>query len=193
MGPLVAERRLHAMDTFVSDAIAKGAKIQTGGQRNGNKGYFYEPTVMTDVPLDAKIMNEEPFGPLAPISPFKDFDDVMKEANRLPWGLAAYAYTKIDQDRGGDRCRLRERHGVDQPPRPRPAGSAVRRREGLRATARKAASRRSRPTSTPSSSASWACDGRRSRLSSESRSVAAARDGLIARRAINPPWPRTPL
>ena len=94
MGPLVAERRLHAMDSFVSDAIAKGAKIETGGQRKGNKGYFYEPTVMTNVPLDAKIMNDEPFGPLAPITSFKDFDGVMKEANRLPWGLAAYAYTK---------------------------------------------------------------------------------------------------
>jgi succinate-semialdehyde dehydrogenase / glutarate-semialdehyde dehydrogenase len=94
MGPLVAERRLHAMDTFVSDAISKGATIKTGGQRKGNKGYFYEPTVMTDVPLSAKIMNEEPFGPLAPITPFKDFDGVMKEANRLDWGLAAYAYTK---------------------------------------------------------------------------------------------------
>ena len=94
MGPLVAERRLHAMDSFVSDAIAKGAKIETGGQRKGNKGYFYEPTVMTDVPLDAKIMNDEPFGPLAPISSFKDFDGVVKEANRLDWGLAAYAYTK---------------------------------------------------------------------------------------------------
>ena len=94
MGPLVAERRLHAMDTFVTDAIAKGAKVETGGQRKGNKGYFYEPTVLTNVPLDAKIMNDEPFGPLAPISSFKDFDGVMKEANRLPWGLAAYAYTK---------------------------------------------------------------------------------------------------
>jgi succinate-semialdehyde dehydrogenase/glutarate-semialdehyde dehydrogenase len=93
MGPLVAERRLHAIDGFVSDAIGKGAKVQTGGQRKGNKGYFYEPTVLTDVPLDARIMNEEPFGPLAPISSFKDFDGVMKEANRLPWGLAAYAYT----------------------------------------------------------------------------------------------------
>src|SRR5258708_15506749 len=89
MGPLVAERRLHAMDAFVSDAIAKGAKIKTGGQRKGNKGYFYEPTVMTDVPLNAKIMHEEPFGPLAPISPFKDFDGVVTEANRIRWGLAA--------------------------------------------------------------------------------------------------------
>jgi len=94
MGPLVAERRLHAMDTFMNDALAKGAKVETGGKRLGNKGYFYEPTVLTNVPLDAKIMNDEPFGPLAPISTFKDFDGVMKEANRLPWGLAAYAYTK---------------------------------------------------------------------------------------------------
>jgi succinate-semialdehyde dehydrogenase/glutarate-semialdehyde dehydrogenase len=94
MGPLVAERRLHAMDTFMNDALAKGAKVETGGKRLGNKGYFYEPTVLTNVPLDAKIMNDEPFGPLAPISSFKDFDGVMKEANRLPWGLAAYAYTR---------------------------------------------------------------------------------------------------
>ena len=94
MGPLVAERRLHAMDTFMNDAISKGAKVQTGGKRLGNKGYFYEPTVLTNVSPDSKIMNEEPFGPLAPITPFKDFDGVMKEANRLAWGLAAYAYTK---------------------------------------------------------------------------------------------------
>ena len=94
MGPLVAERRLHAMDTFMNDALSKGAKVQTGGKRMGNKGYFYEPTVLTNVSPDSKIMNEEPFGPLAPIIPFKDFDGVMKEANRLAWGLAAYAYTK---------------------------------------------------------------------------------------------------
>ncbi|HYX03827.1 MAG TPA: aldehyde dehydrogenase family protein, partial [Reyranella sp.] len=72
----------------------KGAKIEAGGSRIGNKRYFFEPTVLTDVPREAKIMNEEPFGPLAPISPFKDFDGVVKEANRLAWGLAAYAYTK---------------------------------------------------------------------------------------------------
>ncbi len=113
---------------------------------------------LTDVPLNAKIMNDEPFGPLAPISPFKDFDGVMKEANRLPWGLAAYAYTTNTQDRGQGRRCLRERHGVDQPPWPRAAGSAVRRHEGSRATAPRAASRRSRPTSTRSSSASSACN-----------------------------------
>ena len=94
MGPLANDRRLQAMDAFVSDAVAKGAKVRTGGKRQGNKGYFYEPTVLTDVPVTARIMNEEPFGPLAPIAPFKDFDSVVAEANRLPWGLAAYAYTK---------------------------------------------------------------------------------------------------
>ena len=94
MGPLANARRVEAMERFVSDAVAKGAKIQTGGKRIGNKGFFFEPTVLTDVSMDAKIMNEEPFGPLAPIASFKEFDAVVEEANRLPYGLAAYAYTR---------------------------------------------------------------------------------------------------
>ena len=94
MGPLANARRVDAMEGFVADAVAKGAKVQTGGNRIGNKGFFFEPTVMTDVPLDARIMNEEPFGPLAPIVPFSSFDGVFEEANRLPYGLAAYAYTR---------------------------------------------------------------------------------------------------
>jgi succinate-semialdehyde dehydrogenase/glutarate-semialdehyde dehydrogenase len=94
MGPLANARRVEAMERFVSDAVAKGAKVQTGGKRIGNKGFFFEPTVLTDVPMDAKIMNEEPFGPLAPIASFKEFDAVVEEANRLPYGLAAYAYTR---------------------------------------------------------------------------------------------------
>ena len=93
MGPLTHDRRLEAIEGFVTDAVGKGAKVRTGGHRKGNKGYFFEPTVMTDVPLDARIMNEEPFGPLAPIAPFQDFDTVVEEANRLSYGLAAYAYT----------------------------------------------------------------------------------------------------
>lgn len=94
MGPLAHARRVEAMEAFVADAVGKGAKIETGGKRIGNKGFFFEPTVMTEVPLDARIMNEEPFGPLAPIAPFREFDAVVAEANRLPYGLAAYAYTK---------------------------------------------------------------------------------------------------
>src|SRR5215813_2639941 len=94
MGPLANARRIEAMERFITDAKQKGAKVETGGSRIGNKGYFFEPTVLTDVPQDAKIMNEEPFGPVAPIAPFKDFESVVSEANRLPYGLAAYAYTR---------------------------------------------------------------------------------------------------
>ncbi len=131
MGPLANARRIEAMERFVADAVAKGAKLQTGGKRIGNKGFFFEPTVLTEVPLDARIMNEEPFGPMAPISPFKDFDDAMAEANRLPYGLAAYAYTRSAKTARGARQRDRERHGVDQPPRPGAARGAVRRRQGF--------------------------------------------------------------
>jgi succinate-semialdehyde dehydrogenase/glutarate-semialdehyde dehydrogenase len=94
MGPLCHARRIDAMEGFMTDAIKSGAKVQTGGKRIANKGYFFEPTVLTDVPLSARIQNEEPFGPIAVISPFKDFDGAIQEANRLEYGLAAYAYTR---------------------------------------------------------------------------------------------------
>jgi succinate-semialdehyde dehydrogenase/glutarate-semialdehyde dehydrogenase len=94
MGPLANARRIEAMEAFVADAVAKGAKVETGGKRIGNKGFFFEPTVLTEVPKDARLMNEEPFGPIAPITPFKDYESVVAEANRLPYGLAAYAYTR---------------------------------------------------------------------------------------------------
>jgi succinate-semialdehyde dehydrogenase/glutarate-semialdehyde dehydrogenase len=94
MGPLANTRRIAAMESFIGDAQQKGAKIQTGGNRIGNKGNFFEPTVMTDVPMDARVMHEEPFGPLAIISRFSGFDDVVTEANRLPYGLASYAFTR---------------------------------------------------------------------------------------------------
>ena len=93
MGPLAHDRRLTAIEGFVADAVEKGAKVLTGGKRKGNKGYFFEPTVMTDVSKDSRIMNEEPFGPLAPINSFSSIDEVVEEANRLNYGLAAYAYT----------------------------------------------------------------------------------------------------
>jgi len=93
MGPLAHDRRLTAIEDFVSDAVQKGAKIRTGGKRKGNKGYFFEPTVMTGVSQDSRIMNEEPFGPLAPINSFSSIEEVIGEANRLNYGLAAYAYT----------------------------------------------------------------------------------------------------
>lgn len=93
MGPLANPRRLDAMESFVNDAKARGGKIATGGNRVGNQGFFFEPTVITDIPDDSKIMTEEPFGPLAPIVPFKTFDEVIERANSLPFGLASYAFT----------------------------------------------------------------------------------------------------
>jgi succinate-semialdehyde dehydrogenase/glutarate-semialdehyde dehydrogenase len=94
MGPMANERRISAMEAFIGDAVQKGASLKTGGHRIGNKGNYFEPTVLTDVPMNSRIMNEEPFGPVAVIAPFKSFDDVVEEANRLPYGLAAYAYTR---------------------------------------------------------------------------------------------------
>src|SRR5580765_6577448 len=93
MGPLANARRLDAMESFVADAKQRGGKVQAGGSRRGNQGYFYEPTVITDVPDDSKIMTQEPFGPLAPIVTFKTFDEVVQRANSLEFGLAAYAFT----------------------------------------------------------------------------------------------------
>ncbi len=94
MGPMANPRRIAAMEMFIGDATQHGGKVHTGGHRIGNKGNFFEPTVITDVPKDARVMNEEPFGPLAIISPFGSFDEVVTEANRLPYGLASYAYTR---------------------------------------------------------------------------------------------------
>ncbi len=87
-------RRIAAMEAFISDARQHGATVHTGGNRIGNKGNFFEPTVMIDVPKHAHVMNDEPFGPLAVISPFSAFEDAVTEANRLPYGLASYAYTR---------------------------------------------------------------------------------------------------
>jgi len=94
MGPLMHARRVEAMEGFVADAQKAGANLRTGGKRIGNQGYFFEPTVFTEVPLDARVMNEEPFGPIASIVPFKEDEEAFEEANRLPYGLAAYAYTR---------------------------------------------------------------------------------------------------
>lgn len=94
MGPLANPRRITAMETLIHDAQEKGAKVATGGKRIGNQGNFFEPTVLTDLPEDARIMNEEPFGPVALMLRFKDTDEVLERANKLPFGLASYAFTK---------------------------------------------------------------------------------------------------
>ena len=94
MGPLAHDRRVPWIEGLVADARQRGAEVRTGGERIGNKGYFYQPTVLTGVGKDARMMNEEPFGPIAMIAPFRDMEEVVEEANRLPYGLAAYAFTR---------------------------------------------------------------------------------------------------
>ena len=93
MGPLANDRRPPAIEKLVNDATAKGARLLTGGER-GEGGNFYLPTVLSDVPFSADIMEDEPFGPVALIRPFKTFDEAIEQANRLPFGLAAYAFTE---------------------------------------------------------------------------------------------------
>jgi succinate-semialdehyde dehydrogenase/glutarate-semialdehyde dehydrogenase len=94
MGPLANPRRITALESIVQDAREKGGKVETGGKRIGNEGNFFEPTVLTDVPETARIMREEPFGPVAVMLRFKDADEVLARANSLPFGLASYAFTK---------------------------------------------------------------------------------------------------
>lgn len=97
MGPLANDRRVFATESLVADAVQKGGCLKTGGRRIGNKGYFYEPTVLTNVPTDARVMNEEPFGPIAIITSFRAIDELVAEANRLPYGLASYAFTQSNK------------------------------------------------------------------------------------------------
>jgi succinate-semialdehyde dehydrogenase/glutarate-semialdehyde dehydrogenase len=93
MGPMVSHRRLAAVSKLIDDAVSHGAKVAAGGQQIDGPGFFYQPTVLTDVPPDAAILSEEPFGPVAPIAAFDDLDEALATANSLPFGLAAYAYT----------------------------------------------------------------------------------------------------
>ena len=100
LGPLANPRRVETMERLIGDAVQRGAKLRLGGSRIGNKGNFFQPTVLSDVPTDAAIMNEEPFGPVAIINAFDTFDDAIAEANRLPFGLAAYAFTGSSRTAG---------------------------------------------------------------------------------------------
>ena len=93
MGPLLADRRLEVMDGFVQDAISSGGKLVAGGSRVQSPGNFFEPTLIQHVPDNAKIMNDEPFGPIVPTTSFASIDEVINRANSLPFGLAAYAFT----------------------------------------------------------------------------------------------------
>jgi succinate-semialdehyde dehydrogenase/glutarate-semialdehyde dehydrogenase len=94
MGPLANPRRVTAMKEFTEDAVKHGATVASGGERIGSEGNFWQPTILTDVPLEAKVFNDEPFGPMAAIRSFNTLDEAITESNRLPYGLAGYAFTR---------------------------------------------------------------------------------------------------
>lgn len=98
MGPLANVRRPDAIEALVEDAVKKGARALAGGERgdgaNGSGGFFFQPTLLADVPDDSDIMSTEPFGPVAVARPFANFDEAIEQANRLPYGLAAFAFTE---------------------------------------------------------------------------------------------------
>jgi succinate-semialdehyde dehydrogenase/glutarate-semialdehyde dehydrogenase len=93
MGPMVSERRRAGVHRLVTDAAGRGARVVLGGEPAPGPGFFYPPTVLTDVPADAALLQEEPFGPVAPITPVSDVDEALAIANALPYGLAAYGFT----------------------------------------------------------------------------------------------------
>ena len=97
MGPMANIRRIDSMENFVQDAVKSGAQLLTGGKRWGDVGYFWEPTILVDVPEESVIMREETFGPVAPIIPFDSLEEAIEKANSLSYGLAAYVFTKSDK------------------------------------------------------------------------------------------------
>ncbi|RZT94094.1 succinate semialdehyde dehydrogenase [Advenella incenata] len=93
MGPLAHERRVGAISSFVEDARKGGATIELGGDPLGGQGYFFPPTVVTNISDESRLMTEEPFGPIAPVVRFSDTEEVIKRANSLPFGLSSYVFT----------------------------------------------------------------------------------------------------
>jgi succinate-semialdehyde dehydrogenase / glutarate-semialdehyde dehydrogenase len=94
MGPTANPRRPAAIEAMVTDAVKRGGRIAAGGERLDKPGFFFAPTLLADVDSAARIMNDEPFGPIGVVARFSTFDEVIAMANRLPYGLAAYAFTR---------------------------------------------------------------------------------------------------
>jgi succinate-semialdehyde dehydrogenase/glutarate-semialdehyde dehydrogenase len=94
MGPMANPRRPQTMEAMIKDAVDRGARVVAGGEPMDGPGWFWRPTVLAELPLESRAMNEEPFGPLALMTPFKTFDEAIEHANRLPFGLASYAFTQ---------------------------------------------------------------------------------------------------
>ena len=131
MGPLANQRRPDAIDRLVQDAKAKGARVLAGGER-GEQGFFFQPTLLADVPNEAEIMNEEPFGPVAVSRAFDTFDEVIEQANRLPLRARRFCLHRERPPRQPDRRPRRKRYGRHQHLRHLRRRHAIRRRQGFR-------------------------------------------------------------
>ena len=94
MGPLASRRRLDAVAALIDQAVSQGAKIECGGERVGDTGFFFAPTVLSSVPDGAKLLHEEPFGPVMTVNAFDDLDEALRIANQVQYGLAGYAFTE---------------------------------------------------------------------------------------------------
>lgn len=94
LGPMIDQKQLERVDSLVADAVAKGAECVTGGERTGDHGYFYRPTILRAIPQTARIRSEEIFGPVAAIYEFDNEAEVLREANNTPYGLASYVFTQ---------------------------------------------------------------------------------------------------
>ena len=136
MGPLANPRRITAMEGMIADAVQKGAEVRTGGKRIGNVGNFFEPTVMTGVNTEMRVMNEEPFGPLAVIAPFGELEEVVEGGEPAAVRAGELCVHAVGEDGGNDRVAGRGGDDDDQPYRAGAAGGAVRRGEGERARVR---------------------------------------------------------
>ena len=134
MGPLINAGRLGEMEIIIADATKRGAAIVAGGGRPAafNAGHFYEPTVLTDVTDDMRVMAEENFGPIAAITRFRSDDEALERANASDMGLAAYAFTRSREARAADDRRIESRHGRDQLLCARRVRSAIRRHQLFR-------------------------------------------------------------
>ena len=152
MGPMVNHRRLASVQKLIEDAVSRGATVTTGGKPIEGTGFFFQPTVLTDVPADAAILHEEPFGPVAPVAAFDDLDDALELANSLPFGLAAYAYTDSAATAEKLIAGYEAGHPVDQPLRRLAAAGPVGRLQGERLRPRGRPRRAGGATSSPSAS-----------------------------------------
>ena len=136
MGPMANPRRPEAIEGFVANALKVGARIATGGERGGGihgNGFFFRPTVLADVPLEARVMNEEPFGPIALMRPFKTFDEADRTGQSPTLWAGGVLLHGERTARAAVGRRHRERHDRHQHHHGRRRGFAVRRSEGLRA------------------------------------------------------------